>query len=169
MTEAVSRLPFTAEARVRSRVSPCGICDEQLCTGIGFSPRSSVLLSISFHCASLRTCITWRMNNRPISDRSSETISLQQEQTQVFVLLSLLMTHLYSYTVLYRPNMVLYSGNLECCLPSMERRCKCWSIKLNGDKSNSILSFSCRLELLDARLRLRGERPFRKGYVVFYL
>jgi hypothetical protein len=36
MAQAVSRRPLTAEARVRSRVSPCGICDGQSDTGTVF-------------------------------------------------------------------------------------------------------------------------------------
>jgi hypothetical protein len=39
MAQAVSRRPLTAEARVRPRVSPCGICGGQSGTGTGFSPR----------------------------------------------------------------------------------------------------------------------------------
>ena len=39
MAQAVSRQPLTAEARVRSRVSPCGICGGQSGTGTGFPPR----------------------------------------------------------------------------------------------------------------------------------
>jgi hypothetical protein len=42
MTQAVSRRPLTAEARVRSRVSPCGICGRQSGTGEDFSPSTSV-------------------------------------------------------------------------------------------------------------------------------
>jgi hypothetical protein len=38
MAQAVSLQPLTAEARVRSQVSPCGICGGQCGTGTGFSP-----------------------------------------------------------------------------------------------------------------------------------
>ena len=43
--QAASRRPITAKARVRSRVSPCGICGG---TGTGFSPSTSVFLC-QFH------------------------------------------------------------------------------------------------------------------------
>jgi hypothetical protein len=42
MTQAVSRRPPIAEARVRSRVNPCGVCDGQSGTGTGFTPCTSV-------------------------------------------------------------------------------------------------------------------------------
>jgi hypothetical protein len=42
MAQAVSRRPLTAEARVRSRVGPCGFCGGQSGTGTGFSPSTSV-------------------------------------------------------------------------------------------------------------------------------
>jgi hypothetical protein len=47
MAQAVSRRPLTVEARVRSRVSPCGICGGQG-TGTGFSPSTLVFLC-QFH------------------------------------------------------------------------------------------------------------------------
>jgi hypothetical protein len=42
MTQAVSRRPHTAEARVRAQVSPCGIYGGQSCTGTGSSANYSV-------------------------------------------------------------------------------------------------------------------------------
>jgi hypothetical protein len=42
MTQAVSRRPPTAETRVRSWVSPCGICGGRSGTGTSFSPSTSV-------------------------------------------------------------------------------------------------------------------------------
>jgi hypothetical protein len=42
MAQAVSRRLPTAEARVPSRTSPCGICGGQIGTGTGLSPSTSV-------------------------------------------------------------------------------------------------------------------------------
>jgi hypothetical protein len=42
MAQDVSRRPLTAEAQVRSQVSPCGICGGQSGTGTGLSPSTSV-------------------------------------------------------------------------------------------------------------------------------
>jgi hypothetical protein len=42
MPQAVSRRTLTAEARVRSRISQCGVCGGQSGTGTGFSPSTSV-------------------------------------------------------------------------------------------------------------------------------
>jgi hypothetical protein len=42
MAQFVSRCPLTAEAQVRVRVNPCGICGGQSGTGTGFPSSSSV-------------------------------------------------------------------------------------------------------------------------------
>jgi hypothetical protein len=42
MAQAVSRRPPTAKTRVRSSVSPCGICCRQSGAGTGFSPNARV-------------------------------------------------------------------------------------------------------------------------------
>jgi hypothetical protein len=43
LAQAVSRLPFTAEARVRARLTACEICGGQSDTGTLFSPSPSNL------------------------------------------------------------------------------------------------------------------------------
>ena len=54
MAQAVSRRPLTAEARFRSRVSPCGFCGGQSGAGTGFSPSTPFPLPISFHLCSIK-------------------------------------------------------------------------------------------------------------------
>jgi hypothetical protein len=57
MAQAVSRRPRTAEARIRSRFSPCGICGGHSGTGTDFFPEYfGFPLSMSFHLYS----ITWK-------------------------------------------------------------------------------------------------------------
>ena len=48
MAKVVSRRPLTAEARVQSRVVPCGICGGQSGTGTDFSA-STPVFSCQFH------------------------------------------------------------------------------------------------------------------------
>jgi hypothetical protein len=50
MAQAINRRPLTAEARVRSRVSPCGIFGGQSGTGTGFPPST-----LAFPCQFLST------------------------------------------------------------------------------------------------------------------
>jgi hypothetical protein len=60
MTKAVSRRSVTAEARVRSQVSPCGICGGRNVTGTDLFPPQyfGLPLSASFHeCSVLHSAI----------------------------------------------------------------------------------------------------------------
>jgi hypothetical protein len=63
MVQVVSRRPLTAEAQVRSRISPCGICGGQSGTATGFFPEYfGFPLSVSFH----RCSITWKNKKKLI-------------------------------------------------------------------------------------------------------
>jgi predicted small secreted protein len=88
MAQAVSRRPLTAETRVRTRVSPCGISDGQSGTGTGFSPSSS-LSSVTIIPPLLSVLINHAgMNKMPVKG-SSETVSPsrheQQEQPRLII------------------------------------------------------------------------------------
>jgi hypothetical protein len=61
--QVVSRRPLTAEARVRARVNPCGICGGKSGTGTGFSPSSSVSPVNIISTVALQTHIIWGMRN----------------------------------------------------------------------------------------------------------
>jgi hypothetical protein len=63
MAQVVSRRPLTAEARVRCRVNPRGICGGQSGTVTVFSPSSSVLPCQYHSTVTLQTHIIWGMCN----------------------------------------------------------------------------------------------------------
>jgi hypothetical protein len=63
MAQVVSRRPVTAEARVRARVNPCGICGGQSGTGTGFSPEFFGFPCQYHSTVALQTHIIWGMRN----------------------------------------------------------------------------------------------------------
>jgi hypothetical protein len=71
VARAVSHRPLTAEARVRIRVSSCGICGGQNGTGTGFSPSFSVFLCQYYSIIPLDAHPG--MNNRPVFGHSLQT------------------------------------------------------------------------------------------------
>jgi hypothetical protein len=74
MDQAVGRRTPNAEVCFRYQISVCGIvvdCD----TVTGFSTSSSVFPCHYYLNATLYSCIIWGMNNRPVGDSSSETLS----------------------------------------------------------------------------------------------
>jgi hypothetical protein len=76
MVQTVSRLLLTAQARLRARVSPCGICGEQSGTGQAFLRVLRFSLSVSFRRVSLLIYIYHLGKEiRPIVGSSSETQS----------------------------------------------------------------------------------------------
>jgi hypothetical protein len=68
MDQAVCRLPPTAEARDRSRASPCGICGGQSGTGIGFS-RSISVFPCQFHSTGAQLLVKGQKMARAVSRR----------------------------------------------------------------------------------------------------
>jgi hypothetical protein len=63
MAQVVSSQPLTAEARVRARVNPCGLCGGQSGSGTGFSPSSSVFPCQCHSTVAFQTHIIWGMRN----------------------------------------------------------------------------------------------------------
>jgi hypothetical protein len=63
MAQAVSRRPLTAEARIRARLNPRGICGGQSGTGTGFSASSTVFPCQYHSTVALQTHIIWGMRN----------------------------------------------------------------------------------------------------------
>jgi hypothetical protein len=61
MDQAVSRRPPTAEARVRSRVSLCGICGGQSGTGTDYSQSTSVF-PCQFHSTGAPLLVKMKTN-----------------------------------------------------------------------------------------------------------
>jgi hypothetical protein len=86
MAQAVSRRPLTAEDRIHSLVSTCGICGGQGGTGAGFSPSSWDLLCHYHSTVALQTHISpggGGVNNWPAGGDSSQTQSHPNDMNSV--------------------------------------------------------------------------------------
>jgi hypothetical protein len=73
MSQAVSRWPVTAEARVLSQDSPCGIWCGFYGSGIGFAPSLGVRESLLFQCSVLHS-ISSVIHHRLYSLSSGHTL-----------------------------------------------------------------------------------------------
>jgi hypothetical protein len=73
MAHTVIRLRLTAKAIVRASVSLRGIHGGQSGTGTGFHSSSTAFTWQYYTTMALHSYITWGINSRPASDRSSET------------------------------------------------------------------------------------------------
>jgi hypothetical protein len=66
MVQAVSHRPLTAEARVRFRVSLCGICGGPNAAGTFLFPSSSVSPVSTIPLWLQTHILSWEMSNRPL-------------------------------------------------------------------------------------------------------
>jgi hypothetical protein len=99
MAQSVS-WPLTAEARIRARVSRCGICGGNSGTGTGFflqvlwfSP-----VNIISSCSPYTYNINWGMNNKSVGGRTSETISLHRSEQHILNVVAHLESQPFSIT-----------------------------------------------------------------------
>jgi hypothetical protein len=77
MAQAISSRSLTAEAQVKTSVSPCGICVRASGTGTGVSPSSSIDT-----CLSPCSYVIKGMKSTPVGGRSSETVPPHRHEQQ---------------------------------------------------------------------------------------